>query len=82
MRSLEELDDDVLEMKREVHDLKTALDSAPFVRVELHNEQVDRLRGDIASLRTLVMWTLGLLCSSIVSAILVLIISVARSTPT
>jgi hypothetical protein len=81
MRSLEELDDDVVDLKREVHNVADRLDKAPFVRVELHNEQVDRLRADIAGVRALAMWTLGIMCSAIVGAILVFVIAVARSGP-
>lgn len=68
----------MLELQRDIRHVGDRLDSAPFVRVELHNEQLDRVRSDIASLRALTMWTLGLLCSQFVGAIVVVIVSVAR----
>jgi hypothetical protein len=80
-RSLEELDEDVVELRRDVRHVGERLDSAPFVRVDLHAEQLDRLRSDISSVRALTMWTLGILCSAIVGAILVMVVAVARGGP-
>lgn len=91
-RSIEELDDDVHELARDVRKVGERLDSAPYVRADLHAEQLDRVRGDIAALRkatesdiasvrALTMWTLGILCSAIVGAVLVAVIAVVRGGP-
>ncbi|HEV2928874.1 MAG TPA: hypothetical protein VGW74_09285 [Propionibacteriaceae bacterium] len=66
------------QVRDQVSRLVDRLDTAPFVRSDLHAEQIDRLRGDVGSLRSLTMWTLGLMCSSIVGAIIVLVITAGR----
>lgn len=78
-RSLEEVAEDVLELRRDFQDLANRLDMAPFVRVDLHAEQLDRVRSDVAAVRSLTMWTLGILCTSIVGAIVVLIVNASQA---
>ena len=87
-RSLDEVAEDLIELRREHKRLAERLDAAPYVRQDLHAEQLDRLRSDIkgvraeiASVRALTMWTLGLLCTSIIGAIIVLVISAGTAGP-
>lgn len=77
-RSPEELAEDIAGVRSEVQRLADRFDSAPYVRSDLHTEQIGRLRDDVGAVRALSMWTLGLMCSSIVGAIIVLVISVGR----
>ena len=49
-RSLDEVAEDTLELRQKVRDLNARLDSAPYVRVDLHAEQLDRVRADIETL--------------------------------
>jgi hypothetical protein len=88
-RSIGEVADDVdrlrHDMDRRMTDMATRhtqlaakVDAAPYVRVDLHTEQITNLRGDVASLRQVTMWLLGLLVSAIVGAIVVLVITAGR----
>jgi len=88
-RSLGELAEDVDDLKRHVdarmieltdrvRRLSDRLDNAPFIRADLHSEQISSVRNDISSLRQLTMWLLGLLVSAIIGAIVVLVITAGR----
>ena len=90
-RSIGELTEDVeqlrqhvdarmVELAASINQLRDRLDNAPYVRNDLHSEQIQNIRGDIKALRTVTMWLLGLLVSSIVGAIIVLVVSVASGT--
>jgi hypothetical protein len=76
-RTLGELADDLERLARQVERLTDRLDNAPFVRLDLHNEQINNLRSDISGLRTLLMWVLGILASVLISAIVLGISAVA-----
>lgn len=80
-RSLDEVAEDLIELRRDHKRLEGRLDAAPFVRQDLHAEQLDRLRSDIAGVRALTMWTLGVLCTSIIGAIIVMVISAGTAGP-
>jgi hypothetical protein len=54
------------------------INTAPYVRVDLHTEQIMNLRSEVGSLRQIMMWLLGLLVSAIVGAIVVLVITAGR----
>lgn len=76
-RSIDEIAEDLADLKADMHKL---------VRVDLHAEQLGRLRddiasarGDVSSLRHLTMWTLGILCSQIIAAIVGIVVAVARA---
>jgi hypothetical protein len=88
-RSLGEIADDVdrlrshtdaivAELATRVTKLTDRLDHAPFVRADLHSEQISSVRNDISALRQLTMWLLGLLVSAIIGAIVVLVITAGR----
>jgi uncharacterized sporulation protein YeaH/YhbH (DUF444 family) len=88
-RSLGEIADDVdrlqrhvdarmVELAAKVTRLTDRFDNAPFVRADLHSEQISSVRNDISSLRQLTMWLLGLLVSAIIGAIVVLVITAGR----
>ena len=76
--SLGELAEDVADLRTEMKVLAARFEDAPFVRRDLHQSEYGRVRDDIAGLRTLTMWTLGLLCSALIGAIVVLVIAVGR----
>lgn len=89
-RSIDEIAEDVDRLRLEVNARMTELaaivvrlqdrfEHAPYVRQDLHSEQVTNLRNDITSLRQLTMWLLGLLVSAIIGAIVVLVITAGRS---
>jgi len=80
-RSLEEVSEDLLELRRDHKRLSERLDAAPYVRQDLHAEQLDRLRSDIAAVRSLTMWTLAILCTSIIGAIITLVVSAGTGGP-
>jgi hypothetical protein len=88
-RSLAEIAEDLDELRRHVDarmiELSTTVtrlsdrfDNSPFVRSDLHSEQIGNVRKDIATLRQLTMWLLGLLVSAIIGAIVVLVITAGR----
>lgn len=70
-RSLDELAEDLADLKIEIHTL---------VRSDLHNEQIARIRDDLAGLKHLTMWTLGILCTSIIGAIVVSVVRIGAGT--
>lgn len=74
-RSLEEVTEDIFELRQKVSDLGKRIDGAPFVRADLHAEQLDRIRSELASVRSLTMWTLGILCTFIIGAIVTFALS-------
>jgi hypothetical protein len=76
--SLPEVAEDVAELKHEVRRLADRLDAAPFVRADLHSEQIGSLKASVAGLETRVNLVLGLLTTSIIGAIVVLVISAGR----
>ena len=61
-----------------VQRLADRLDNAPFVRSDLHNEQINNLRSDISGVRSMQMWVLGLLGSILIAAVVVVITAVAQ----
>jgi hypothetical protein len=77
-RTLGEVADDLERLTRQVERLTDRLDNAPFVRVDLHNEQVSNLRSDISGLRTMLMWILGILASVLISAVVMGITAIAQ----
>lgn len=72
--SAAELAEDITELKREVRMLTDSI-HRDFVRRDLHDEQIGAIRGDVAGVRTLQMWTLGILGSLAVAAIMAVLMS-------
>lgn len=52
--------------------------NTPFVRRDLHDEQIGSIRHDIAEIRVLARWAVGLIASSIIGAVVVLVIVAGR----
>ena len=77
-RTLGEVADDLERLTRQVERLTDRLDNAPFVRLDLHNEQINNLRADITGLRTMLMWVLGILASILISAVVMGITAIAQ----
>ena len=73
-----EVADDVDEVRRELSRLRDELESAPFVRRELHEEQIRDIREAMKRVASHAQWTFGLLASSIISAVVVFAVAVAR----
>jgi hypothetical protein len=73
-----EVADDVDDMRRELSRLRDDFESAPFVRRELHDEQIRDLREAMERVATHAQWTFGLLASSVISAVVVFAITVAQ----
>lgn len=67
--------DDIL---REVRRLGDQFDAAPFVRRELHDEQIRGVREAMDRVSAHAQWTFGLLASSIIGAIVVFALSLAQ----
>jgi hypothetical protein len=66
------------DVRRELSRLRNELDSAPFVRRELHDEQIRDLREAVKRVASHAQWTFGLLASSIISAVVVFALTVAQ----
>ncbi len=77
-RSIDEAFEDLEKLSIHVQRLHDRLDSLPFVRADLHNEQINNLRSDISGVRTMQMWVLGLLGSILIAAIVAFITAVAQ----
>ena len=77
-RTLGEIAEDLERLTRQVERLTDRLDNAPYVRLDLHNEQISNLRSDISGLRTMLMWVLGILASVMISAVVMGITAVAQ----
>lgn len=77
-RTIEELAEDLEQLTAQVQRLGDRFDSAPFVRADLHNEQVTNIRGQLDGLRTMLMWILGILASVLVSGVVLVVSAVAR----
>lgn len=86
---LAEVADDVDEMRdgfrrslddiqREVRRLADQLDTAPFVRRELHDEQIRGVRESMHRVAAHAQWTFGLVASSIIGAVVVFVLSMAQ----
>lgn len=86
---LAEVADDVDEMRegfrrslddiqREVRRLADQLDTAPFVRRELHDEQIRGVRESMQRVAAHAQWTFGLVASSIIGAVVVFVLSLAQ----
>jgi hypothetical protein len=73
-----EIADDLERLARQVERLTDRLDNAPFVRLDLHNEQITNLRSDISGLRAMQMWVLGMLASILVAAVVAGITAIAQ----
>jgi hypothetical protein len=77
-RTIEEVAEDLDKMWREVQRLADRFDNAPFVRTDLHNEQIRSLTSGLESVARLQMWILGLLGSILVAVVVAVITAVAR----
>jgi hypothetical protein len=88
--TLGELADDVEKLTVQVQRLGDRLDNAPYVRRDLHDEQINNVRKDIhavqtsttdgmAGLRTMQMWMLGVMGSILVAAVVAVIANVVGS---
>ena len=77
-RTLGEVAEDLERLTRQVERITDRLEHLPFVRADLHNEQVNNLRSDISGLRTMLMWVLGILASVMISAVVMGITAVAQ----
>jgi hypothetical protein len=76
--SLGEVVRDLQRVSARVDRLAERWDDAPFVRSDLHSEQMGSVRKAVEDLGTRVNYLLGLLVSSIIGAIIVLVISAGR----
>jgi hypothetical protein len=91
-RTIEEVAEDLDKLWREVQRLADRFDNSPFVRTDLHNEQIRGLttglsnaraefdRG-LASVSRLLMWILGVLGTVAVAAVVAVISAVAQGGP-
>jgi len=77
-RTLGEIDRDLERLTREFEQLQQRLNNGAFVRVDLHNEQINNLRADINGVRTMQMWVLGILASILVAAVVAGITALAQ----
>ena len=77
-RTLGEVDRDLERLTREFEQLQQRLNNGAFVRVDLHNEQINNLRADINGVRTMQMWVLGILASILVAAVVAGITALAQ----
>lgn len=77
-RTVDEVAEDVEQLTTQVQRLADRLDNAPFVRADLHNEQIGNIRDAIAAVRALQMWILGLLGTMLVALGVVVITAVAQ----
>jgi hypothetical protein len=77
-RTLEEVTEELEKLWREFQRLADRFDTAPFVRAELHNEQIAHIRDDLGGLKTMLMWILGILGSVLVAGVVALITAVAQ----
>jgi hypothetical protein len=75
---LAEVADDVDEMRRELSRLRDEFDAAPYVRRDLHDEQIRDIREAMKRVAAHAQWTFGLLASSIISAVVVFAIAVVQ----
>jgi hypothetical protein len=75
---VDEMRDGLDDVRRELRRLVEQLDTAPFVRRELHDEQIRGMRESMGRVASHAQWTFGLLASSIIGAIVVFAITVAR----
>jgi hypothetical protein len=75
---LADVAEDVDEVRRELSRLRDELASGPYVRRELHDEQIRDLREAMKRVTSHAQWTFGLLASSIISAVVVFAIAVAQ----
>lgn len=66
------------DLRRELRRVSDQLDAAPFVRRELHDEQIRDLRETVRRVASHAQWTFALLASSIISAVVVFAVSVAQ----
>jgi hypothetical protein len=76
---LTEVTDEIDEMRRELSRLRDEFDAAPYVRRELHDEQIRDIREAMKRVAAHTQWTFGLLASSIISAVVVFAIAVAQA---
>jgi hypothetical protein len=77
-RTIEEVYEDLEKLRLEMQRLADRFDNAPFVRADLHNEQIRGLSAALDSVRALQTIILGMLGSIIVGAVVVVITAVAR----
>jgi hypothetical protein len=76
---LAEVADEIDELRRELSLLRVEFDAAPYVRRELHDEQIRDIREAMKRVASHAQWTFGLLASSIISAVVVFAIAVAQA---
>jgi hypothetical protein len=67
------------EVRVELRRLAEQHDRLPYVRQELHDEQIRSLREGVERVASHTHWTFALLASSIIGAVVVLVITVAQS---
>lgn len=77
-RTIDEVAEDVEELTVQVRRLGDRFDNAPFVRADLHNEQVSSLRSDLSSVKSMQMWILGIFGSILIAGVVTAITAVAR----
>lgn len=79
---MDELRDDLAkgldDVRRELHRLADQLDTSPFVRREVHDEQIRGIREAMGRVASHAQWTFGLLASSIIGAVVVLAMAAAQ----
>ena len=77
-RTIDEVAEDVEALTAQVQRLGEKFDNAPFVRADLHNEQINSVRNDLASVKTMQMWILGIFGSILIAGVVTAITAVAR----
>jgi hypothetical protein len=63
------------EVRKELSRLCDQLESTPYVRRELHDEQIRDIRESMRRVASHAQWTFGLMASSIISAVVVFAIA-------
>jgi hypothetical protein len=77
-RTNEELGEHLDKMQSELQRLADRFDTAPFVRADVHNEQIKGITKELESVSRLLTWILGLLGSVVVALLVAVITAVAR----
>jgi hypothetical protein len=88
-RTVEEVAEELEKLWHELQRLADRFDTAPFVRTDLHNEQIRSLNKGLvdaraefdkglASVARLQMWILGVLGSVLIAAVVAVITAIAQ----
>jgi len=87
--SIEEVVEDLEKLRYDVQRLADRLDTAPFVRVDVHNEQISKLTEklkdtkeglseQLATVKSYQTWILGIMGSAAVAFVVAVITAIAQ----